>query len=192
MAVRYSDEVKSLLQRYIDSMAEERQKLKQALQSISANNRYSLLMEVRGVKWSANTGLHLAARQNDLEMIKHMMLDFTTDQVYCVVSIETPTQGTSLHYAACNGHNDVIRYLLDRVPQQHMFESIGLEKANGNTALHDAAINKHKETVQLILSYLTPTEQLQLWSVRNEDNKSVAEMLPETYPPYPGLSSFQV
>ena len=63
--------MEKMLKQYIDSLTKDgKEELRQLLQQTSSVDRYSLLMIVRGDKYSGNTGPHIAAKYNDVETMK--------------------------------------------------------------------------------------------------------------------------
>ena len=68
----YSKDLEKALKKYIDSRADSKEELRQSLQQTSSVDRHSLLMNVRGDKYSSNTGPHRAASKNDLETMKYV------------------------------------------------------------------------------------------------------------------------
>ena len=118
------------LKKYIDSLsADGKEEVRQLLQQTSSVDGYSLLMNVRGDKWSGNTGPHLAAGYNDLETIKYMLKGFTGDKKYDVLKIQIKNNCVSaLHYAAGYCPSSTLTYLLSGLSQQQKYNLFQLQK----------------------------------------------------------------
>ena len=95
----YSKELEIALKKYIDNRADGKEELRQLLQQTPSVDRYSLLMNVRGDKYSSNTGPQIAAGYNDLETMKCMLEGFTADEKYDVLKIQNSYGISALHYA---------------------------------------------------------------------------------------------
>ncbi|KAF9595968.1 hypothetical protein IFM89_006714 [Coptis chinensis] len=85
---------------------------------------------------------HIAAKQDDLEVVKVLMnalleLSMTVDL----------SNTTALHTAATQGHIEVVNLLLEADSSLAR-----IAKSNGKTALHSAARNGHVEVVNAVLS----------------------------------------
>ena len=169
------------LKKYIDSdSVVGKEELRQLLQHTSSVDRYSLLMNVRGDKYSY-TGPHIAARCNDLETMKYMLEGFTVDEKYDVLKIQAGAGNTALHYAAWQGHSSIITYLLTDLSQQQKYNLLQLQNDDGDTALHYAASQQKSEAVQVILTFLSPQQQIQLLNIKNNKGQTVADIRPEVY-----------
>ena len=113
-----NSELENAMRRYIDSPVDYcgvgRDKLRELLKNNSADTRYDVLMNVRGVQYStwtsvlraalvrgggAWTGVHEAAYANDLESIRYILDGLPSVKKYDVVKIES-YGSTPLHTAA--------------------------------------------------------------------------------------------
>ena len=130
----------STLQEYIDSSIGI-DKTKDLFKDKPADARYNLLMKVRGKEFSTWTGLHEAARINDLESIMFMLNDFSSSQLYNVVKIQSGSDRTALHVAAEYGYTPIINYLLSNFSQQQKYDLLKIQDEDGDTPLHDAALH---------------------------------------------------
>ena len=177
MADSYSEEVKTLLQSYIDD-DQNVEKLKTSLKSYSAASRYRLLMDIRGMRYASLSGVWNAAGLKDLEMIQLMLSGFTGDQLHDVVSIEDGYKETTLHEAAYSGSIDIVNYILDRVPQHLRFSLIKKQTIAQNTAVHLAAQEKHLDVVSAIIKHLSLPELVEVMKIKNIHKKTVRDMVP--------------
>ena len=146
-------------------------------------------MNVRGDKYSDNTGPHRAALYNDLETMKYMLEGFTADEKYDVLKIQDSIGSSALHFAAGNGYSSIITYLLTDLSQQQKCNLLQLQDNDGNTPLHYAASNQKSEAVQAILTSLSPQQQIQLLDIKNNEGQTVTAIRPEVYKELPVLIS---
>ena len=153
----YSKDLEKALKKYIDSLSKYgKEELRQLLQQASSVDRYSLLMNVRGDKYSGTTGLHKAALYNDLETMKYMLEEFTVDEKYDVLKIQIKNNCVSaLHYAAGYCPSSTLTYLLADLSQQQKYNLFQLQKIDRNTPLHVAASKPNPEAIQAILASLS-------------------------------------
>ena len=178
------------LKKYIDTESVDgKEELRQLLQQTSSVDRYSLLMNVRGDKYSGITGPHIAALYNDLKTMKYMLEGFTTDEKYDVLKIQAGDGLSALHYAAVGGYSSIITYLLTDLSQQQKYDLLQLQKIDGNTPLHRAASQHQSEAVQTILTSLSLPLLLQLLSIKNHEDKTAADIRPEIYDELPVQAS---
>ena len=178
------------LKRYIDSdHADGKEELRQLVQQTSSVDRYSLLMNVRGDKYSGNTGPHIAALYNDLETMKCMLKGFATDQKYNVLKIQVGGGLSALHYATWNGYSSIITFLLTDLSQQQKYNLLQLQDIDGDTPLHRAASQQKSEVVQAILTSLSLPLLLQLLNIKNKEDKTAADIRPEVYDQLPVQTS---
>ena len=186
----YSNKLELVLKWYIDIIgADGKEELRQLLQQTSSIDRYSLLMNVRGDKYSNNTGPHRAAWYNDLETMKCMLEGFTSDKKYDVLKIQTGNGCSTLHYAARRGYSSIITYLLTDLSQQQNYNLFQLQDKCGATPLHDAAFTQKPEAVQAILTSLSLPLLLQLLNIKNNIDKTAADIRPEIYDELPVQTS---
>ena len=181
------------LKKYIDSMsADGKEEVRPLLQQTSSLHRFRLLMDVRGDEYSGNTGSHIAARENDLETMKCMLVDLTSDQRYAVLRIQAYGGLSALHYAATNGFSSIITYLLTDFSQQQKYNLLQLQDDDGNTPLHRAASEQESVAGQAILTSLSLQHQLQLLNIKNQKGQTVADISPEVYRKHPVLISLGI
>ena len=181
------------LKKYIDSMsADGKEEVRQLLQQTSSLHRFRLLMDVRGDEYSGNTGPHLAARENDLETMKCMQEDLTSDQRYAVLRIQAYNCLSALHYAATNGFSSIIGYLLTDFSEQQKFNLLQLQDDDGDTPLHKAASEQEPAAGQDILTSLSPQHQMQLLNIKNKKGQTVTDISPEVYQKHPLLISLGI
>ena len=181
MSAVYSEELKRMVQQYIDDNREVVDKLRNVLESTSVDIRYSLIKDVRGVRWSGNV-LHESAYRKDVEMMKRLLHEFSSDQMWQVLRMGAGYGSTPLHWAAFLGSTDAAKYLLESTPQQFRYEYLEMKDVVGDTALHWAAYYNHLQIVQVLLSFLPPQQQLSLLKVTNNENQSVTDLLFSEYP----------
>ena len=181
MMTTYSKKLEKALKNYIDNYSvDSKEKLRQLLQQTSSVDRYSLLMNVRGDKYSI-TGPHVAAMYNDLETMKYMLEGFTGDEKYDVLKIQGCTGVSALHYAAWGGYSSIITYLLTDLSQQQKYNLFQLQKEDGDTPIHRAASQQKPQAIQAILTSLSPQQQIQLLNIKNKKKQSVTDIRPELY-----------
>ena len=149
--------IESALNNYMESGKEEGgDKLREQLKKESADKRYELLINVEGVaagrfrmkigshtvnvlsKGENWTGLHSATLADDLETIKYMLDDFSSNQKYDVVKIQKSDKLTALHIAADRGHTSIIYYLLSNLSQQQKYDLLKFQNNEGDTRLHSS------------------------------------------------------
>ena len=177
------------LKKYIDNASVDgKEELRQLLQQTSSVDRYSLLMNVRGDEYFNNTGPHIAALWNDLETMKCMLEGFTVDEKYNVLKIQGDAV-SALHYAAWGGCSSIITYLLTDLSQQQKYNLLQLQDKDGNTPLHAAATKHQSEAIQAILTSLSLPLLLQLLNIKNNEDKTAADIRPEIYDELPVQTS---
>ena len=184
-----SKELGIALKKYIDNRADGKEELRQLLQQKSSvDNKYSLLMDVRGDKYGSITGPHIAAKYNDLETMKYMLKEFTFDQKYDLLKIKGGKSGLSaLHYAARNNRSLIITCLLTDFSQQQKYSLLQLQDEDGYTPLHRAAHEQKLEAVQAILTSLSLQQQIKLLNIKSKKGQTVTDIRPEIYKEYPVL-----
>ena len=178
------------LKKYIDSgSADGKEEVRQLLQQTSSVDKYSLLMNVKGDKYSGITGPHIAAECNDLETMKYMLEGFTVDEKHDVLKIQTSYDISALHYAAYKDNSSIITYLLTDLSQQQKYNLLQLQKEDGDTPLHVAAYQQNPEAIQAILTSLSPQQQIQILNIKNKKDKTAADIRPEIYDELPVQTS---
>ena len=178
----YSSELETILRSYIDSWGGGRDRLRDLLKNTSTGHRYSLLMNVRGSGiLSTWTGVHRGANADDLGAIKYMLDNFSSNQKYHVVKIQSVTKSTALHFAAGDGYTSIVNYLLSNFSQQQLYDLLKIQDMSGNTALHQAAIRKNVEVVQAIKSSVSSPLLIQLLNIKNKEGQTVTDIKPELH-----------
>ena len=176
-------ELENGMRRYIDSAkpdrAECRARLRKLLTNESVDNRYDVLMNVRGVKYSTWTGVHAAALDDDLESIRYMLDGFPSDKKYNVLKIQNVDGRTPLHWAAYRGHSSIITYLLTDLPKQQKYNILKIQDRCGDTALHCAASENSVEAYRVIVASKPYHLLLELLNIKNNDGNSAADIRPE-------------
>ena len=185
----YSSELETALREYIDSWAGDgRGRLRKLLKNKSVDYKYNLLMNVRGVDGTW-TSLHSGAFTDDLETVKYMLDNFSSNQKYDVVKIQESDKWTALHFAAAYGNTSIINYLLSNLSQPQKYDLLKIQNDDGNTPLHIAAINKNVEAVQAITSCVSSPLLIQLLNIKNMGGQTVPDIRPELYIELPVLIS---
>ena len=157
------------LKKYIDSLsADGKEEVRPLLQQTSSIDRYSLLMNVRGDKFSGNTGPHIAANYNDLETMKYMLEGFTVDEKYDVLKIQGGNGLSVLHCAAWRGYSSIITYLLTDLSQQQKYNLLKLQDKDGVTPLHYAARNNHSSIITYLLTDFSQQQKYNLLQLKNK------------------------
>ena len=178
-----NSELENAMKRYIDSdlsnRVERGDRLRELLNNESVDTRYELLMNVRGVEYSTLTGLHEAARTNDLESIKNMLNGFPPEKKYNALKILTSVGRTPLHTAAHWGYSSIITYLMTDLSQQQKYDLLKIQDKCGVTPLHDAASRGRAESYRAILASVSYHLLLELFNIKNNDGKSAADIRPE-------------
>ena len=182
----YSSELETVLRKYIDSWGEGRDRLRELSKNASADNRYSLLMNVKGV-FSAFTGVHRGAFANDLETIKYMLDNLSCNQKYDVMQIQPRGKYTALHIAAAYCCTSIINYLLSNLSQQQKYNLLKIQDMHGYTALHRSASRKKVEANQTIISSVPTPLLIQLLNIKNKEGQTVTDIKPELYIKLPVL-----
>ena len=177
------------LKKYIDSLsADGKKELRQLLQQTSSVDRYSLLMNVRGDKYSYS-GPHFAAWGNDLETMKCMLERFTSDQKYNVLKIQDYDGRSALHFAAWYSCPSIITYLLTDLSQVPKYDLLRLQDYDRDTPLHCAASQQKSEAIQAILTSFSPPQQMQLLNIKNKKRQTIPDIRPEVYKELPVVIS---
>ena len=187
----YSSEFETVLRRYIDrSGKQDRDRLRELLKNTSTGHRYSLPVNVRGSgRFNTWTGLYRGAFANDLEIIKYMLDNFSANQKYHVVKIQSVTKSTALHFAAGDGYTSIVNYLLSNFSQQQKYDLLKIQNEDGNTALHRAANNNKVEAIQAIISSVSSPLLIQLLNNKNKEGHTVTDIRPELHDKLPVLIS---
>lgn len=89
-----------------------------------------------------NTDLHDAAKQGDINKVKHLILEENRD-----VNFQDEDKNTPLYCAATEGHTDVVKFLLT-----HGADS-SLQCQFTNTALHIATQKNHIDVVKILAAH---------------------------------------
>ena len=134
----YNSELETELRNYIDSLGRRRERLRELLKNESVEDRYCLLINVTGEVYSTRTGIHSAVIANDLESVKCMLDEFSSNRIYDVVKIQSGGKWTALHTAAYRDYTSIINYLLNNLSQQQKYDLLKIQDENGNPALHTA------------------------------------------------------
>ena len=176
-------ELENGMRRYIDSAkpdrAECRARLRKLLTNESVDNRYDVLMNVRGVKYSTWTGVHAAALDDDLESIRYMLDGFPSDKKYDVLKIQKSDGRTPLHIAACYGYSSIIAYLITDLSQQQKYDILKIQDQRGDTALHEAAYMNRVEAYRAILASVPYHLLIELFNIKRNDGKSAVDIRAE-------------
>ena len=179
---RYSEELGSTLRQYIDSNEGngERNELKEALiASESVKIRYAVLKDVKGTElFDTWTGVHKAAHDNDLDILKEMLSAFAIEQKYDIVKTQNIHNETALHKAASEGYTLIVSYLLDGFTPQQKYKLLKLQDTSGDTALHKA-IEENTEVVEVILSAVKSKNQTKLMNIKNRKRQKCADLKPQ-------------
>ena len=181
----------SVLKKYIDSRGgeEDRDKLRELFKIGSVDQRYELLINVRGGVDGTWTGVYRGACGNDLESIKYMLDHFSANQIYDVVKIQGMAKWTALHTAAINGYTSIINYLLSELSQQQKYDLLKIQSQNGYTALYIAASSKKVEAVKAIISSVSSPLLIQLLNIKDNQGQTVTDIRPELHDELPFLAN---
>ena len=182
------NELENAMKRYIDTPGENRgqgrDKLVALLRTESVDTKYDLLMNVRGNS-SGLTGIHEAARANDLGIIKNMLDGFPPNKKYDVLKIQSCNDRTPLHFAAYWGHCSIITYLMTNLSQQQKYDIHMMRDRHGDTPLHLAATNEGVKAFHSIIASVPCHMLLDLLNVKNYQGKSAADIRPEINDEFP-------
>ena len=173
-----SGELETAFKKYIDN-GQGREKLRRLLQTASADTRYNLIKNLRGVRCTTWTGLHRGVLANDLDSIMHMLVGLTPDQRYDVVKIQSRDGRTALHFASAWSRSSLITSLLSNLSEKQKYNLLKLQNKDGGTALHKAVSQTRVEIVQAILTSVSSQLLIQLLSIRNKKGQTVTDIKPE-------------
>ena len=106
--------------------------------------------------------------------LRRFLAQIPEDHLRLEVLMRQYGERTPLHWAARQNHHKIIAVMLESLPQVDRL--IVLKKRDDWTPLHDAARWNNAEAVRAILDRLTPEQQGELMSMRDEDRETASDV----------------
>lgn len=120
---------------------------------------------------------HLAADKQSLVVIKCLLEQARSEQIYEML-IRNHREGyTTLYDAASEGHGQVLAYVLDHLTSSTQRVNILIMKhESGDTAFHAAARRGHMQTLGCMLKDLKVSHKLQALEMENTQHLTIVDL----------------